>query len=108
MVEVVQGDMLRPETLGPALQSVERALMISSPNSEMHETQCRFIDACKKAGVQHIVKFSGFESGVDPKKFRFMRMHNEIEHYLENSGAGNAVSADSENTWNAGIARNRT
>jgi len=86
MIEVVQGDMLRPEALGPALQGIERVLMISSPNSQMLETQCTFIDACKKAGVQHIVKFSGFESGVDPKKFRFMRMHNEIEHYLENSG----------------------
>ena len=32
------------------------------------------------------MKFSGAELGVDPKKFRFMRMHNEIEHYLENSG----------------------
>lgn len=86
MVEVVQGDMLRPETLGPALQDVERVLMISSPNSQMVETQCTFIDACKKAGVLHIVKFSGAELGIDPKKFRFMRMHNEIEHYLQNSG----------------------
>jgi uncharacterized protein YbjT (DUF2867 family) len=86
MIEVVQGDMLRPETLGPALRGIERVLMISSPNSQMFETQCTFIDACKKAGVQHIVKFSGFEAGVDPKRFRFMRMHSEIEHYLENSG----------------------
>src|SRR5262249_22466119 len=51
-------------------------------------TQCTFVDAAKKAGVQHIVKFSGKESGVgfDAKRFRFTRMHEEIETYLEGSG----------------------
>jgi uncharacterized protein YbjT (DUF2867 family) len=86
MIEVVEGDMLRPETLGAALTDVERVLMISSSTSQMVETQCTFIDACKKAGVRHIVKFSGAEAGVDREKFRFMRMHDEIERYLESSG----------------------
>ena len=80
--------MLRPGTLGPALEGVDKVLMISPSDPLMVETQCRFIDASKKAGVTHIVKFSGAESGVgfDPKKFRFTRMHEEIERYLEGSG----------------------
>jgi uncharacterized protein YbjT (DUF2867 family) len=85
-VELVEGDMLRPETLGPALKDVSRALMISSANEQLVETQCRFIDACAKAGVGHIVKFSGSEEGVRRDKFRFTRMHDEIERYLEGSG----------------------
>jgi uncharacterized protein YbjT (DUF2867 family) len=87
-VEVVEGDMLRPETLGAALDGVERILMISSARERMLETQCTFIDASKKAGVRHIVKFSGAEAsiGFNPKNFRTARLHEEIERYLEESG----------------------
>lgn len=56
-VEVVVGDMLEPETLSEALRGVDRVLMISSAGPLMLETQCTFIDAAKRAGVQHLVKF---------------------------------------------------
>lgn len=87
-VEFVEADMLRPETLGAALDGVDRVLLISSPDPRMVETQCTFVDASKKAGVRHIVKFSGAESGIgfNPKAFRFTRMHEQIERYLEASG----------------------
>jgi len=87
-VELVEGDMARAETLGRALEGIDRVLMISSPDPHMAETQCRFVDACKAAGVAHVVKFSGKESnvGFDAKKFLFTRMHEEIERYLEASG----------------------
>jgi uncharacterized protein YbjT (DUF2867 family) len=88
LVEVVEADMARAGTLGAALEGVERALLISSSDEEMVDTQCTFIDAAAKAGVGHVVKFSGRESGVgfDPTKFRFTRMHQQIERYLEASG----------------------
>jgi uncharacterized protein YbjT (DUF2867 family) len=62
--------------------------MISSARERMLETQCTFIDACKKANVRHIVKFSGAESGVgfNPENFTSMREHEQIERYLEKSG----------------------
>ncbi|WP_405488381.1 NAD(P)H-binding protein [Nocardia sp. NBC_00511] len=87
-VDVVVGDMLRAETLGPALDGVDRVLMISSPRDRMVETQCRFIDAAKGAGVRHIVKLSGKESGTtfDQNAFRGTRWHQQIERYLEASG----------------------
>jgi uncharacterized protein YbjT (DUF2867 family) len=87
-VEAVVGDMLRPDTLGAALRDVHRVLMISSPRERMVDTQCTFIDAAKAAGVPHVVKFSGKESGVgfDPGTFRGTRQHEEIERYLESSG----------------------
>ncbi|TGV62715.1 SDR family NAD(P)-dependent oxidoreductase, partial [Mesorhizobium sp. M00.F.Ca.ET.158.01.1.1] len=50
--------------------------------------ECGFIDACKEAGVTHVVKFSGAESniGYDATQFRFTRMHEEVERYLEGAG----------------------
>jgi len=87
-VELHEGDMLEKDSLGPALDGVERALLISSANDRMVETQCTFIDACKQSGVPHVIKFSGEESqqGYDPQRFRFTREHEQIEDYLEASG----------------------
>ncbi|SDJ95844.1 Uncharacterized conserved protein YbjT, contains NAD(P)-binding and DUF2867 domains [Nonomuraea jiangxiensis] len=87
-VEVVYGDMLWPETLEHALAGVDRVLMISGAGPEMLETQCTFIDAAIKAGVGHIVKFSGKDSvdGFDNEKFRSSRSHEQILRYLVASG----------------------
>ena len=85
-VELVEGDMADLNTLGPALAGVERALMVSTANERMEETQCTFIDACKRAGVGHVVKFSGAEDGFNPNAFVFTAMHERIEDYLERSG----------------------
>lgn len=85
-VDIVEGDMSRPETLGPALEGVAKALLISSGDARMLETQCSFIDACKRAGVEHVVKFSGNETGFDRSRFRFTEMHAQAERYLERSG----------------------
>ncbi len=87
-VEVIAGDMLQPDSLRTALDGIERVLLISSANDRMVDTQCTFIDACKAAGVPHVIKFSGEESqiGFNPQHFRFTREHDEIEGYLERSG----------------------
>jgi uncharacterized protein YbjT (DUF2867 family) len=87
-VDVRHGDMLWPETLESALAGVDRVLMISSAGPQMLETQCTFIDAASKAGVGHIVKFSGKESadGFEPEKFRSTRSHEQIQRYLIAAG----------------------
>ena len=84
-VEIVEGDMSRRSSLAPALDGVDRALMISAPTMDMTETQCTFIDACKAAGVRHVIKFSGLDARCD-SRFPFGRMHKESEDYLEKSG----------------------
>ena len=84
-VEVVVGDMARPESLTEALRGVDRAILISSSDPTMVETQTSFIDAARKAGVQHVVKLSGIIPELD-SPFRFARMHAEIEKRLEDSG----------------------
>jgi len=41
-VEIVEGDMSKRSTLGPALDRVDRVLMISAPLMDMVETQSAF------------------------------------------------------------------
>src|SRR5262249_1934605 len=84
-VEIAEGDMLRAETLAPALRGVERAMLISSSAPDMVEVQSTFIDAAKKAGVKQVVKLSGIMPALD-SPFRFAKMHAEIERNLEKSG----------------------
>jgi uncharacterized protein YbjT (DUF2867 family) len=84
-VEIVEGDMSKQSTLGPALDGVDRVLMISAPVMDMVETQSAFIDTSKAAGVRHLIKFSGLDARPDTT-FPFGMMHKEIEEYLENSG----------------------
>jgi uncharacterized protein YbjT (DUF2867 family) len=84
-VEVVVGDMARPDSLTEALDGVERAMLISSSDPTMVETQSAFIDAARSAGVKHVVKLSGIIPELD-SPFRFARMHAEIEQRLEASG----------------------
>jgi uncharacterized protein YbjT (DUF2867 family) len=84
-VEIVQGDMARPETLATGLRGVDRAMLISSSDPMMLDVQSNFIDAAKKAGVRHVVKLSGIMPELN-SAFRFARMHGEIEKRLEASG----------------------
>jgi uncharacterized protein YbjT (DUF2867 family) len=84
-VEIVQGDMARPETLAAALHDVDCAMLISSSDPSMLEVQSNFIDAARKAGVKRVVKLSGIMPELN-SAFRFARMHGEIEKRLEASG----------------------
>src|SRR5262252_4967199 len=58
-VEVVQGDLARPETLTPALSGVDKALVCSSIGPDLVKLQGNFVRAAKEAGVPYIVKFFG-------------------------------------------------
>ena len=84
-VEVVEGDMAQPATLGRALLDVDRAMLISSADPAMLEVQSNFIDAAAKARVEHVVKLSGIIPDLH-SPFRYARMHREIERHLESSG----------------------
>ena len=92
-VEIVEGDMSRPETLTAPLSGVDRVLLISSPDPQIVETQSTFIDAAKRAGVQRIVKFSGLSAADVDTPFIFGTMHAEIERYLERPGSHGHTSA---------------
>src|SRR4030095_7893857 len=84
-IEIVEGDMASRGSLGSALDGVDRVLMMSASTPDMADTQCAFIDACKAAGVSHVIKFSARDARPDTR-FPFGRMHWQIEQYLEASG----------------------
>jgi nucleoside-diphosphate-sugar epimerase len=67
-VEVVTGDLGRPETLSQALAGVQRAMLISSADAAMAQVQSSFIDAAADAGVSQIVKLSGIMPALDSRR----------------------------------------
>src|SRR5215469_10850708 len=84
-VEVVEGDLARPETLAPALAGVDRALLCSSIGPDLVKLQRNFVRAAKEAGVPYVVKFSGMGADIH-SEWRFLRWHGEAERELEDSG----------------------
>jgi uncharacterized protein YbjT (DUF2867 family) len=84
-VELVEGDLSRPETLEAPLAGVERALLLTAVSPDSLEQAKNFIRAAKRAGVGHVVKFSVF--GASPQApYFFGRQHGEAESELEDSG----------------------
>lgn len=87
-IEICVGDLLKSETIEPALEGVETALLISSAFENMLETQRTFIDTAKRAGISRVVKYSGAESGIgfNAQNFRSVKEHENLEDYLVYSG----------------------
>lgn len=83
--EVVEGDFDRPETLEAALAGVERALLLTPPDPRTFEHQRVFVEAAKRAGTRHVVKFSavGADAGAPGG---FARWHGQAEELLKDSG----------------------
>jgi len=84
-VEIVQGDLARPESLVPALEGIDKALLCSSIGPELAEVQGNFVHAAKGAGVRHVIKISGMDAAVH-SEWRFLRWHGKAEQELEDSG----------------------
>jgi uncharacterized protein YbjT (DUF2867 family) len=84
-VETVVGDFARPETLGPALQGVTRALLVSHHDVRQVELQGNFVEAARRAGPVHVVKLSGL--GTEPGSLlRSGRWHAETEAQIRDAG----------------------
>jgi uncharacterized protein YbjT (DUF2867 family) len=83
-VEIVVGDLGRPETLPPALLDVDRVFLLSPADPAQVELQGNLVDAASRAGVRHIVKVSvagGPDSGT-----QIGRWHWATEKQIEASG----------------------
>ncbi|MFO0551659.1 MAG: SDR family oxidoreductase [Polyangiaceae bacterium] len=84
-LEVVAGDFDDPKSLASALEGIERAYLVSTPDETLMRREGAFIDAAKKAGVRHIVKCSAYladESSESPN----LRSHGVVERALRDSG----------------------
>jgi uncharacterized protein YbjT (DUF2867 family) len=84
-VDIVQGDLSRPESLDAALQGVERALLVTPSQPNDWELCASFIGAAKRAGVRHIVRLSAL--GADRwDACRLLVSHRQCERDIEASG----------------------
>jgi uncharacterized protein YbjT (DUF2867 family) len=79
-VEVVEGDLIRPETLPAALAGVERVFLFP-----VAETARQFADLAKRAGVWRIVVLSSaaVDEGGDNSIGRY---HRAVERAVEDAG----------------------
>lgn len=84
-VEIAEGDLGKPDSLDRALEGVEKALLLSSPDPKQVELQGNFIQAAKRAGVKHVVKFSAMGAAAD-SQMTLARWHGQTEKQLEQSG----------------------
>lgn len=87
-VEIVPGDLDKPETLPAALKGVDQVMLISPPAPRQAEREGNMVAAVKRAGgIRHIVKFSAMTA--DPNaKARFPRLHGITEQAIRESGIG--------------------
>ena len=74
----------KEETLGPALQGIDRALLVTGYTVDMLRQSKVFLDQAKVAGVQHIVHLGA--CGRDDTTVAHWAWHQLVERYIEWSG----------------------
>jgi len=84
-VEVVQGDLTKPETLDPAFAGAEKVFLLCNAGESMPEVIGGAVDAAKRAGVKHIVFLSSSSVAGDYAP-SIGRWHTEAEAKIKASG----------------------
>jgi uncharacterized protein YbjT (DUF2867 family) len=84
-VELAVGDFDQPASLDAALQGVDKAFLLTPVAEPFVQWQSAFIDAARRAGVRHLVKFSGMgaKPGADSE---LLRLHAQTDDLLRQSG----------------------
>ena len=83
-IETIILDLDKPETLAPALKNIDRALLLTGYTVDFLRQSKRFIDAAKRAGVQHIVHIGA--SGAPTNEVAHWGWHQFVEAYIEQQG----------------------
>lgn len=84
-VEIVEGDLDRPESLEPALAGVRALFLLTPGDPRQVERQGRAVEAAQRAGVGHVVKLSALGAHVDAS-VSLLRWHGQTEREIEESG----------------------
>jgi uncharacterized protein YbjT (DUF2867 family) len=84
-VEVVAGDLGRPDTLDGAMRGVDRLFLLSSPDPGAPALQESALAAAKRSDVRYVVKMSAVDASPDSPS-RFLRLHGEMDRALAKSG----------------------
>ena len=85
-VDVVVGDLARPDTLDRALSGVDRVFLASPADPEQVTLQGNAVQASKRAGVARVVKIS--VAGGPEAATQIGRWHWTTEKQIEASGLG--------------------
>jgi uncharacterized protein YbjT (DUF2867 family) len=84
-LNVVVGDLERPETLLGALVNVEKAFFVSHAGPKLADLAGSFFDVAKAAGVRHVVAVSSATIAIEPS-VAIGRWHLALEERLKASG----------------------
>jgi uncharacterized protein YbjT (DUF2867 family) len=82
--QTVVADFAKKETLAPALREVDAVYLVCSPIPDLVQLESSAIDACRTAGVKHIVLNSALGAGDYPKSFP--SWHRKVEDKLKGTG----------------------
>jgi uncharacterized protein YbjT (DUF2867 family) len=85
--EPAVGDLGEPRSLGPVLDGIERAYLVTPIGPQQPEYELAFLEAAQEAGVAHVVKLSML-GAADDAPVRFARGHARVETALRDSGLG--------------------
>lgn len=85
-IEIAKGDFDKPETLDAALSDVESALLLPANTLQQLEQELNFIEAAKRLGTPHVVKFSALGAEEANSPARIANWHAQAEDALEASG----------------------
>jgi uncharacterized protein YbjT (DUF2867 family) len=89
-VELVAGDLDRPETLAAGLAGVDRLFLITPQSTRQVDWEGAVIGLAAGAGVGHIVKVSVFRAD-EHSPLQIARQHWQAEQALERSGLAYTV-----------------
>lgn len=87
-VEVVAGDLSKPESLAPAFRNVDRVFVATFGGPDLAILEGEAFRASKKAGVRHVVKLSGIPVCVPEyaAQMPLAQWHVDSENELRASG----------------------
>jgi uncharacterized protein YbjT (DUF2867 family) len=88
-VAAVVADFGDRESLVAALNGIELVYLVCGPIPQLVELESNMIDACRAAGVRHVVLNSALGAGRFPKSFP--KWHEEVEQKLQASGLGYTI-----------------
>ncbi len=80
----VIADFADKQSLSRALEGVDTVYLVCSPVRELVELESNMIDACRQAGVKHVVLNSALGAGDFSKSFP--SWHRKVENKLKASG----------------------
>lgn len=84
-VTLVKGNLSKPDTIKKAMEGIESAFLMSPITDSQFKLEKNFIDAAKKAGIKHVVKYSAIGADADSPSL-ILKSHGESEKYLKKSG----------------------